>query len=259
MRSLLPAIALMLLAVPSAKAQGLRDFCADRPGKATPPCILDVGHVQIETGLADVVFQRSPDVHATTYTIGASEFRFGLTRWLEAEAAWAPLIVDRDRDSGHRTGVGDLTLGLRGALIAPDGDGPAVSLQGFVTAPTATHGLGAGGWTGGVRLPAQLPLGPLALGLTPEVDVVRNASGHGTHAAWVGVAALSHGFGKLTVGAEAWGAVDDDPSHVSHQASADLTAAVAVGDNGQLDAGVNIGLTRDTPDLEMYVGIAHRF
>lgn len=259
MRCLLPTIALVLLAVPAAKAQDLRPFCADRPGKATPPCILDVGHMQIETGLADVVFLRQPDAHATIYTIGASEFRFGLTRWVEAEAAWAPLIINHSRSSGDRTGVGDLTLGLRGALLAPDGDGPAVSLQGFVTAPTATHGLGAGGWTGGVRLPAQLPLGPLQLGLTPEVDVVRNASGRGTHAAWVGVAALSHGFGKLTLGAEAWGAVDGDPSHVSHQASADLTVAYAVGDNGQLDAGVNIGLTRDTPDLEMYVGIAHRF
>jgi Putative MetA-pathway of phenol degradation len=259
MRCLLPTIAVMLLAVPSAKAQDLRPFCADRPGKATPPCILDVGHVQIETGLADVVFLRHPDAHATIYTIGASEFRFGLTRWLETEAIWAPLIINHSRGSSDRTGVGDLSLGLRGALISADGDGPAVSLQGFVTAPTATQGLGAGGWTGGVRLPAQLPLGPFALGLTPEVDVVRNASGRGTHAAWVGVAALSHGFGKLTLGAEAWGAVDGDPSRVSRQASADLTVAYAVGDNGQLDAGMNIGLTRDTPNLEMYVGIAHRF
>jgi hypothetical protein len=215
--------------------------------------------VQIETGLADVVFLRQPDAHATIYTIGSSEFRFGLTPRLEAEAIWAPLIINHSRGSGDRTGVGDLTLGLRGALLASDSNGPAVSLQGFVTAPTATHGLGAGGWAGGVRLPAQLPLGALSLDLTPEVDVVRNASGHGTHAAWVGVAALSHGFGKLTVGAEAWGSVDDDPARVSHQASADLTVAYAVGDNGQLDVGMNIGLTRDTPDLEMYVGVAHRF
>jgi hypothetical protein len=259
MRSLFLALAIAPLSALPTRAEGLRDFCADRPGKATPPCILDVGHLQIETGLADAVFRHSGGIHDTTYTFGASELRLGLTPRLEAEAAWAPLIVDHDRDLGHRSGVGDLTLGLRGALIGPDGDGSAVSLQGFVTAPTATHGLGAGGWTGGVRLPAQIPLGTLGLGLTPEVDVVRNASGHGTHAAWVGVASLSHGFGKFTLGAEAWGQVDGDPSHVSHQASADITAALAVGDNAQLDAGVNLGLTRDTPNLELYVGIAHRF
>jgi len=60
--------------------------------------------VQIETGLADVVFQRGPDVHVTTYTVGSSEFRFGLTPRLEAEATWAPLIVKRARGSGQRTG-----------------------------------------------------------------------------------------------------------------------------------------------------------
>lgn len=259
MRSLLLALAIVPLCALPARAEGLRDFCADRPGKATPPCILDVGHLQIETGLADAVFRRSAGIHDTTYTLGASELRVGLTPRLEAEAAWAPLIVDHDRALGHRSGSGDLTLGLRGALIAPKGDGPAVSFQGFVTAPTATHGLGAGGWTGGVRLPAQIPLGPVSLGLTPEADVVRNASGRGTHAAWVGVASLSHGFGKLTLGAEAWGQVDDDPSHVTHQASGDLTAALAVGANAQLDAGVNVGLTRETPELEVYFGVARRF
>ena len=119
MRCLLPTIA-VLLAVPPAKAQDLRPFCADRPGKATPPCILDVGNVQIETGLADVVFLRHPDAHATIYTIAASEFRFGLTRWLETEAIWAPLIINHSRGSSDRTDVGDLTLGLRGALIAAD-------------------------------------------------------------------------------------------------------------------------------------------
>jgi hypothetical protein len=243
----------------SPRAEGLRDFCADRPGKATPPCILDVGHAQLEAGLADAVFKRGGGIHDTTYAFAASEFRVGLTPKLEAEADWAPLIVDHDRALGHRSGSGDLTLGLRGALIAPEGDGAAVSLQGFVTAPTASHGLGAGGWWGGVRLPAQVPLGLLALGLTPELDVVRNASGRGTHAAWVGVASLSRAFGKLTLGAEAWGQVDDDPSHVGHQASADLTAALAVSANAQLDAGANVGLTRETPDLEVYVGVARRF
>jgi hypothetical protein len=244
----------------SANAQALRDFCAERPGKATPPCILDAGHVQLEVGLADAVFQRGRGAHEDTYTLGAAEVRFGLTRRLEAEAGWAPLIVDHRRGAGRRSGSGDAFLGLRGALTDPDASGVAVSLQGFVTAPTATHGLGAGGWTGGVRLPASIPLGPHTdLGLTPEVDVIRNAAGGGTHLAWVGAAGVSHAFGQLTLGAEVWGAIDDDPTGKIHQASADLTAAFAVGANAQLDAGVNLGLDRATPDVEIYAGVARRF
>ena len=259
MRTVILVAATSLLAG-SAQAQGLRDFCAERPGKATPPCILDAGHLQLEVGLADVVFERSRGAHHTAYTLGASEVRVGMTRRVEVEAGWSPLIVDHDRAAGHRTGVGDSVLGARAALTDPDAHGAGVSIQGFVTAPTATHGLGAGGWTGGLRLPAQIPLGKDSdLGLTPEVDVLRDAGGGGTHLAWIGAASVSHAFGATTLGAEVWGEINDDPSGRVREASADFTAAFAVGDSAQLDAGINLGLNRATPDVEIYAGVARRF
>ena len=260
MRTLVLVVATSLLAG-STQAQALRAFCAERPGKITPPCILDAGHLQLEVGLADAVFERSRGAHRTTYTLGASEVRFGLTRRVELQAGWSPLIVDHDRAAGHRTGVGDAVLGAKAALTDPDADGGAgVSIQGFVTAPTATHGLGAGGWTGGLRLPASIPLGKDSdLSLTPEVDVARNAAGGGTHLAWIGAVGVSHAFGPTTLGAEVWGKIDDDPSGKVRQASVDFTAAHAVGDNAQLDAGMNLGVNRNTPDVEIYAGIARRF
>jgi hypothetical protein len=260
MRHLLTLAALAMLAAGPGHAEGLRDFCADRPGKATPPCILDAGHSQIETGLLDAVFLRGRGVHETVYEFGASEFRLGLTDTLEAEVSWAPLIVDRQRGVGTVTGSGDVTMGLRRALTAPGAEGPAVSIQGVVTAPTATHDLGAGGWTGGARLPVSLPLsGAVSLGLTPEIDILRNSAGGGTHAAGSAVVSVGRTFGRLSLGVEAWGLVDDDPAQRTYQASADLTAALALGDNAQLDAGANVGLNRRTPDLELYVGVYRRF
>ncbi|MDB5425461.1 MAG: hypothetical protein JWQ29_2877, partial [Phenylobacterium sp.] len=146
------------------------------------------------------------------------------------------------------------------ALTDPDRGGPAVSVQVFVTAPAATHGLGAGGWTGGLRFPASIPLGPdTALGLTPEVDVLRDAAGGGTHLAWLGAAGVSHAFGPTTLGAEVWGEIDGEPSGEVRSASADFTAAYAIGENAQLDAGVNLGLNHATADVEVYAGIARRF
>lgn len=256
-----PLLALAaLIFTGSAHAQALREFCAERPGKATPPCVLDAGHLQLEVGLADAVFERSRGAHETIYTLAASEVRFGLSKRVEIEAGWMPLILDRDRAAGRRTGVGDAMLGARVALGNPDADGAAVSLQGFVTAPTASHGLGAGGWTGGLRLPVSIPLGSdTDLALTPEVDVVRDTAGRGTHLAWIGVAGVSHAFGPTMLGCEVWGEIDDDPSGKVREASADFTAAYAVGDNAQLDAGVNLGLNRATPDVEIYAGIARRF
>ncbi len=259
MRTLLLIAFAALMAGP-VRAQKPRDFCAERPGKATPPCILDAGRVQLETGLADAVLQRGHGAHGTTYTLGATELRVGLTSRIEVEAGWAPVIVDHQRGAARSTGTGDAGLGVRGAITDPDVDGPAVSAQVFVTAPTATHGMGAGGWTGGVRLPASIPLGPdTDLGLTPEVDVLRDAAGGGTHLAWIGVASVNHTFGPTTLGAEVWGEIDDDPSGKVRQASADFTAAYVIGDSAQLDAGVNLGLNRATPDVEIYIGVARRF
>ena len=77
--------------------------------------------------------------------------------------------------------------------------------------------------------------------------------------AWSGAAGVSRAFGPTTLGVEVWGQIDDDPADRTYQASADLTAAFAVGSNAQLDAGVNFGLNRTTPDVEVYAGVARRF
>ena len=259
MRILLLAAALSSLAA-TAQAEDLRDFCAERPGKATPPCILDKGHLQLETGLADAIFLRGAAGHGATYSLGASELRYGVTQGTEIQAGWAPLIIDHQRGSDRVTGVGDAMFGLRTALTDPDADGRAASIQGFVTAPVATHGLGAGGWTGGLRLPLSAPLGQdLDLEATPEADLVRDADGHGTHLALQSAAGLSRGFGAFTGGVELWGQMDDDPAGREWQASFDLTGALMLGKSAQFDAGVNLGLTHATPDVEVYAGIARRF
>jgi hypothetical protein len=251
----LGALSLLLGAAGAVHAQALRPFCAERPGKATPPCILDAGHAQLEVGLADAALRRGGGVHEDVYALAAAELRFGLAPRWEAQAAWTPLVVDRLRGSGRRSGTGDATLALKWALTDPSGEGPAAAAQAFLVAPTATQGMGAGGFEGGVRLPLSTPLGAdWSLGLTPEVDVVRGGGG-GAHLAWTGVAALGRNYGAASFGAEIW-AMDD---RGAWQASLDLTAARAVGDNAQLDAGVNLGLNSTTPDVEVYVGVARRF
>ena len=259
--ALAPIVVLFIaLSASAARAEDLRDLCAQRPGKATPPCIVDAGHPQIEVGLADAVFLRGAGAHEDIYNLGAAELRLGLTKRLEIEAAWSPLVIDTLRGGARRTGSGDATLALLGALTDPDGKGLAVSAQGFVTLPTASHGLGAGGWTGGVRLPIAMPLSDsIAFGLTPEVDILRNAGGGGVHAAWIGVGAVSHTFGATTLGAELWGEVEDEPTGVIRRASADLTAAVVIGKSLQLDAGANFGLNHATPEAEIYLGVSRRF
>ncbi len=242
-----------------------RDFCPDRPGKGSPSCIVDVGVLQAELGAVDASFRRSGPGSTDTYSVGDMQVRFGLTPMMEGQILWTPYTQIRDRFKGQTTrteGVGDLTFVLRRSLKNPDGSGFSVALQPFVSAPTGKSGIGAGGWQGGLIAPVSVPLGgDLSLGLAPEIDVLADSDGHGTHWGWAGAAGLSKPVGPVTLGLELWAAVDDDPAERVTQASIDLTIAWAPAghENLQFDAGLYGGLTKETPDLAVGIGLSRRF
>jgi hypothetical protein len=71
----------------------------------------------------------------------------------------------------------------------------------------------------------------------------------------LGLAATS----KLNLSAELWRQWDWDPSGTIRQASADGAVAYLVSSEVQVDAGANLGLNRDTPDVELYAGVSKRF
>ena len=130
------ALLLSAAAVPAVARDG-RDFCADRPGKGTPPCVLDQGRLQMELGLFDVSRQTQGDTRTQTWDAGDLLVRYGLDGLTEVQLGlpvWNRQQVT-DRATGARDtaqGVGDLTLGLRRSLANPDGSGLSVALAGFV-------------------------------------------------------------------------------------------------------------------------------
>jgi hypothetical protein len=160
------------------------------------------------------------------------------------------------------SGTGDLGLALRWSLKNPAGDGVSIAAQPFVVAPTGAKGIGGDAWQGGVIVPVSVPLDTdWSLSLSPEMDVRPNASGSGRHAGYALAGGVGRAVGAVNLGAELWVDVDDDPAGRVTKASFDLTAAwtpKALKDV-QLDASAYVGLNRKTPDLELVVGIAHRF
>lgn len=252
-----------LIAPLGARAEdgGLRDFCAERPGRATPSCIVDAGRLMLEIDALDVTRDRQGGVSQQTTAALAPHLRLGLTDVLEAGVAFTPYAQVRTREGGGRTtaqGTGDTVFNLKLSLKNPAGDGTSVAILPFVSAPTAQHGLGAGGFQGGVILPVAvaLPQG-FSLGFDPEVDAIRNGRG-GVDATYVAVASLSHGVGRgLTGGVELWAS----RTRSLTQATADATLAWIPPSrpNLQLDAGVNLGLNRRTPDVQAYAGVSRRF
>lgn len=267
--SILAASALNLASSPASAQQDapLRDFCADRPGKGTPSCVLDQGRWQVELGLFDGARQSDATTRTETWDAGDLFIRYGLTSLTELQLGVTTWNRERttDRATGARDtaeGIGDLSIGLRHSLKNPDGSGLSVALSGFVTAPTGARAIRADGFEGGVLLPVSIPLNDdWSLSLTPEFDWVSNSDGDGRHAAYTMVAGVGCGFGQWNLGAEIWISHDDDPIDAVTQSTFDLTAVWTPPSlaDAQIDFGLNFGLNNDSPDVEFGVGVARRF
>jgi len=265
----LSSLILGLAATPVLAQQGEapRDFCADRPGKGTPSCVLDKGRWQVELGLFDGARQSDAATRTDTWDAGDLFVRYGLTGLTELQLGLTTWNRERttDRATGLRDtaeGVGDLSFGLRHSLKNPDGSGLSVAISGFVTAPTGSRAIRADGFEGGVLLPVSIPLNTdWSLSLTPEVDWVSDADGDGRHAAYTMVAGVGRGFGQWNLGAEIWVSRDDDPDDAATQSTFDLTAVWSPPSlpDSQIDFGLNFGLNDDSPDVEFGVGLARRF
>jgi hypothetical protein len=257
------ALAAILLAMAGpAFADDLAPICPDRPGKGTSPCTLATGHAQIEAGLFDESTQRRDSVTTDAGNAGSLLAKFGVSGNLDLEAGMALYQFQRVNDGGAVTrqeGVGDLSLHAKWNPLE-DGGRLAFVLDPYLKLPTAGHGLGNGAVEGGLAAPISYDLGGgWSLAATPEADLLRDAAGDGYHANLANVVGLSRAFGPLTLGAEVWGDQNLDPAGAVAQYSADADAALLVGNDTQLDCGVNLGLNRATPDAEFYFGVSRRF
>jgi hypothetical protein len=259
--------ALLLLAALPARAEDLAPICPDRPGKGTSPCTLADGHAQVELGLFDESLQRRSGVTTDTGNAGALLAKYGVGDSWDVEAGMALYQFQRVHDvSGTATasGVGDLFLHAKyNPMPAPSENelAPfAFVLDPYIKLPTAGGGLGNGAAEGGLVAPMSYDLGAgWSLAMTPEADALLNASGSGYHANLVDVVGLGRSFGPLSLGAEVWTGQNLDPAGSVSQYSFDLDAAYLIGNDIQLDGGVNLGLNRATPDMEIYFGISRRF
>jgi hypothetical protein len=248
---------------PVSGAPGLQPICADRPTKSNGPCTVDVGHFQIEADFVNATFMHAAGVTTDTWLVFNPTLKYGLAPNLDIEANFDPLEIVRVKDApgavSTQTGVSDLYLRLKYEFLNTPGVQAAV--MPYVKAPTARIGIGNGAWEGGLIAPVNIKLSSaFNLAVQPEFDDLLNNSGTGHHLAvsqdfnigW----SLPH---SVTVFVEVWGQWSFDPAGTQKQFSADIAAALGLGRDSQLDAGINFGLNRDTPGVAPYIGYSHRF
>ena len=258
-------VAALAFALPALGQEGRRDLCPDRPGLGTPACTLDAGATMLEIGIADWTLDRDADSRTDSFAFGDALFRAGLTPSLEVQVGWTMLghVRERDRTSGdvaRWTRTGDITLALRQNLRNPDGSGFSAALMPYATLPVGGRSVGAGDWGAGLIVPVSFELGALSLGLSPHVDAAVDADGDGRHLAYGSVAGIGFGVSDdIAMAAELAFTRERDPDGSRTEALAGLSAGWQPDPESQWDVGANVGLNRDSADVELYFGFARRF
>lgn len=247
----------------------MRDLSTDRPDLTESPYTVDAGHFQIEMDLVSFTYDRyNPDrdnVRTNDWAFGTMNLKLGITNNIDFQLVVPTYQRSRSHDYtgggvSKSEGFGDLTFRTKFNLWGNDGGNTAFALMPFIKFPTASDGLGNDEYEGGLIIPFGISLpNEWNLGLMAEVDWMADADGSGHHAEFITSVTTSHAIvGDLSGYLELFSLLSDDDG-ADWIASFNCGLTYAVNDNLQLDAGVNIGLTRAADDWNPFVGVSWRF
>lgn len=245
-----------------ALAQDEPPICTDRPTKANAVCSVAAGAIQLEMDAYNYARTTVGDTRSTTALYSNPTLKLGLTDRSDLEVNWAPHVVAKTETplgNTRQSGVGDVYVRYKHRITGDDAS-VGVALIPFVKIPAAPLGIGNDEFEGGLAAPVQIGLSQgFTLTFGPELDVLSEADGTGERLNVVNLVNLSRSFGKLTLYGEVWTANDVMAEGSFDQASVDFAAAYLVAPRLQIDAGINLGLNRNTPDAQVYVGLSTRF
>jgi hypothetical protein len=249
-------------------AAELRDLSTDRPDATESPYTVDAGHIQVELDAVRFTSDRHNVERSGTrveaWSFGEANLKVGLLRNIDLQIvapAWQEVrISDRATGVTRQRGFGDLTVRLKWNLWGNDGGTTAFALMPFVKIPTGDDDLGNGAVEGGLIVPLAVELpGGWAMGLMAEFDYLEDGDGRGFHTEFVNTITFSHDIIGPLGGFVEFVSVATTERNADWIGQVDLGLTFAVNENVQLDAGVNLGVSRAADDLSTFVGISWRF
>ncbi|MFT3726214.1 MAG: transporter [Terricaulis sp.] len=226
------------------------DLTPGRPGNTESPISVPAGRWQVETEIGGYAHGSG----GKNWSALQTDIRYGLATGWDAEASVAPYVgASANRDS--ESGIGDTTVRVRHTFAGQNGDAPAFALIGFVTLPTATNHQGDGAVGGGL-------IATGAFSLSDKDGITYTAGGGAVSDLGVyksdvfGGVNLTHQF---TDKVAAYGELFADRSEGATAGTFDIGATYLCNADTQIDAGVDIGITRAADDARFFVGWAHLF
>jgi hypothetical protein len=247
----------------------MREMTTDRPDKTESPFTVDAGHFQLEMDLVSYMHDRETPTTGDTVTEALAfaplNVRVGLLNSLEFDVMLETFNVVRIDDdatgvSQRMSGYGDTTLRLKYNVWGNDGGSTALATMPFVKIPSNQDGLGNHAVEGGVIFPLaiDLPRGWDA-GIMTEADYLQNESNSGRHAAFINMITFGHDIcGPLGGYVEFYSEVSTESGR-GWIGTVDFGLTYKLTANLQLDAGINIGVTKAAPDFNPFVGLSWRF
>ena len=249
--------------------QLMREMSTDRPDKTESAYTLDAGHFQIEMDVLTYAYDRDNglpnDTRVESLSIAPMNLKVGLCNYADLQ-----LIIEtynsvrtHVRDAGtveDNRGFGDITPRLKINLWGNDGGSTALAVMPFVKLPTNQDHVGNNSVEGGVIFPlaVALPYG-WGTGLMTQVDFNRDEAGQGHHAEFINSITFSHDIvGNLAGYAEFFSSVSAE-SGSDWVGTVDLGLTYGLTKDIQLDAGLNVGVTRSADDINPFLGISFRF
>jgi len=243
-----------------------RPYNTDRPSKTDSPFTIDAGVFQIESDVwnwtLDEPDTKHGDERIRTWVVGNSNFKLGLTNWMDLQVF--PQFYVNKRTSGpgfgkplEQDGFGDTTVRLKINFIGDDGGKLIIGLVSSLKIPTNTGNTGNHVWEPGVGLPVNysLPWGFTFFAQT-RIDILDKARSSNMQVQWQNPFGLSRTIvGNLSGYVEFYNAVSPGP----WVGTLDTGLIYQVTPNCSIDVNSFFGLTRSAPDYNVFSGFGYRF
>jgi hypothetical protein len=247
----------------------MREMSTDRPDLTESPYTVDAGHFQIEADLINYSYDRHnvarDHTRGESIEIAPFNVRIGLCNSTEFDVIIPTYTWARTRDKATRRvsydrGFGDLVTRMKINFWGNDGGRTAFGVIPFVKWPTSSGNLGSGSVEGGIILPlaVALPLG-VDMGVMTEADFNCDTVGRGHHTEFVNTITFGHQIVGNLNGYVEFATVVSTERGSKWAGTLDFGLTYGITENIQLDAGVNIGVTRSADDINPFLGISFRF
>jgi hypothetical protein len=240
-----------------------RPLATDRPDRTESPYTVDAGLFQAEIDLFTYGGDGEDGITANSYALLPFNFKAGLTHNIDLQLVLETFAWNEETTGGstqRKRGLGAITVRTKINLWGNDAGRTAFALMPFI-AFVSDPGDSRRVVNAGMVMPFKVDLGAgWGLSTMLEVDLVAEAVGSPHKVVTIGSISIGRSIvGPLGFYLEGYGGTVLADGSSAWEATSDLGLTLGIGDNVQLDAGLNLGVTRVAEDVNPFLGLAFRF